>query len=369
MLLRSAIAAVNTMDIRDVERTTTVGGSDVPDYGASDVTVAEIPLGAFGGGTADHTARVFGTEAQPFITEVILQWSQADPNDATSEVELSYVGIELINPYPFAIDVSGWKIVATNPDTLVTGGQAAGNFPQVLFEFSAGSELPAATVAAPAIEPARVVLVIGTRPDAAHPDGEVTDPFAGGAGGTGGAIDAATLGTVDPAATAASVQDQAIMIVRPAIHAATASPVVDDANMVPLDLVNVVGINPANDSDLADNAEDVQRWHYVRESTDDARNWRYVFHGAYEVANSGGIDTPVSEGVVRTDTDATPGSGTPGFLGAAKAAGDATVTVATAQGFPARPGPGRAGVRCRGRRSRLIPTAASPARATRWACR
>ena len=154
LLLRAAIAAVNTMDIRDVDRvypTYALGGGPgtvappdptgypttptphplAPDYtatpnpklypsgggagqpmpGDNDVTVAEIALGPpatpGGPGTAPFV-RVYGTEAQPFIDEIVFDVGGGS---------VAYMAIELMNPYPFPIRVEGWQIAALNRST------------------------------------------------------------------------------------------------------------------------------------------------------------------------------------------------------------------------------------------------------------
>lgn len=79
-LIRSAVAAANTIDLRDAD---------------DDLTVASINLSQTGAGPWAYVA---GTERQPFITGVAVRTSTTAAN--------RYVAIELYNPYNIDIDLS-----------------------------------------------------------------------------------------------------------------------------------------------------------------------------------------------------------------------------------------------------------------------
>lgn len=107
MLLRSAIAAVNAMDLRDADR---------------DVTVRTIPLKA----TIDNVevevkARVYGNEPQPFLTEFFAHTDTHTPGGEANRPNRSgYVAVELYNPHPFDIRMTNWRLQIVdrrrNPD-------------------------------------------------------------------------------------------------------------------------------------------------------------------------------------------------------------------------------------------------------------
>jgi hypothetical protein len=89
--LRSALAAVNAMDLRDSD---------------NNVTSRTIPLfPAPNSAAATHYATVFGTEAQPYITEILVK---------TGPGPTPYVAIELYNPYPFPINMTNWRLVGVD---------------------------------------------------------------------------------------------------------------------------------------------------------------------------------------------------------------------------------------------------------------
>ncbi|MGB7156604.1 MAG: hypothetical protein WBD40_00975 [Tepidisphaeraceae bacterium] len=84
MLLRSAIAAVNAMDLRDSDN----------DVTSRKITLHEDPLTP----ATTFEVMVFGMERQPYITEILV-----DP------AAPAYVAIELHNPYPVPISLAGWQ--------------------------------------------------------------------------------------------------------------------------------------------------------------------------------------------------------------------------------------------------------------------
>ncbi|QOV91769.1 ComEA family DNA-binding protein [Humisphaera borealis] len=82
--LRAALAAVNTIDIRDQD---------------DDVTSRTVTMSAMDGTNA-ITARVYGTERQPFITEAMVHITKED---------VPYVMIELYNPHEAPITLTAFK--------------------------------------------------------------------------------------------------------------------------------------------------------------------------------------------------------------------------------------------------------------------
>lgn len=103
--LRSALAAVNTLDLRDQDQ---------------DITSRLITLyqPRSGSGRYNELANprfrvmVYGNERQPFITEVVLNTSK----------ERGYIAIELHNPYPDPIAVPGWRLARLKRDQGLAAG-------------------------------------------------------------------------------------------------------------------------------------------------------------------------------------------------------------------------------------------------------
>ena len=119
--LRSAIATVNTMAMRDA-----AAGS----FGSSEtLPCLDISLNVNGVGGA--SARVFGVTQQPYITEVYANTSTAmsqstDPATNNKQNSVPYVAIEFYNPYPYNIDLTGWSLVALDRQPKGPNAAAAG---------------------------------------------------------------------------------------------------------------------------------------------------------------------------------------------------------------------------------------------------
>jgi hypothetical protein len=88
--LRSALAAVNTIDMRD---------------GDTDITSRTIALTDAGG----HSlyANVYGAERQPYFTSLLIDYEPTNSNP-----DAPYVVVELYNPQPVPIRMTGWKLAA-----------------------------------------------------------------------------------------------------------------------------------------------------------------------------------------------------------------------------------------------------------------
>jgi hypothetical protein len=167
--LRAAIAAVNAMDLRDSDN----------DVSEQAVTVNVIQDNTNDAVQAVTTARVYGTEAQPYITEVYANLHNGPTVDGINPN--GYVAIELSNPYPFDIPLrpagsaSGWSVglIDRNPTpaktqlTIVPIDDVAGAINPV-WKFPEGTIVPAATVAGPG----KLVL------ENYSPPGGVVDPTA-----------------------------------------------------------------------------------------------------------------------------------------------------------------------------------------------
>ena len=94
LLLRAALAAVNTIDLRDND---------------DDVTSRTITLPAVASSPA-YSVTLYGTEMQPYITEV---YAENKPGMTGG----GYVAIELYNPYPKPIVLKNWKFARLDRTT------------------------------------------------------------------------------------------------------------------------------------------------------------------------------------------------------------------------------------------------------------
>lgn len=90
--LRAALAAVNTMDLRDADK---------------DVTSRTITITA-GNAAPQFKVNIYGSEMQPYLTEVFVH-GHVDPNKP-----LVYRAVEIHNPHPVAIDLTAFRLCAFN---------------------------------------------------------------------------------------------------------------------------------------------------------------------------------------------------------------------------------------------------------------
>ena len=103
MVLRSAAAALNTISLRQASGTTNPPATGLDNVLSRQITIPHDPADPDTTLT-DHAYDVmlFGATKQPYISEVYVQMA--------SNPAQSYIGIELCNPYPQAMTLTGWRI-------------------------------------------------------------------------------------------------------------------------------------------------------------------------------------------------------------------------------------------------------------------
>jgi len=123
--LRAALAAINAVDDRDSD---------------DDVTSRHIVLDD-SAGNPQYDVEVYGTEMQPYITEMVLQ-SNGTTTGAQSK---TYFAIELCNPYNKAIKLDNWQFGFVNRGSFPTLTMSPG------LAIPAGTTIPAAANGLPGI--------------------------------------------------------------------------------------------------------------------------------------------------------------------------------------------------------------------------
>ena len=156
--LRAAIAAVNTIDLRDSD---------------DEVTSRRVTLTDTSGNPA-YEAEVYGTEAQPFIGAVYAHVETATPAS-------DFIAIQLVNPYDHAITMTpsnGWRLGTVNRSTLTTSPTTPTPMALTMTDVSTSVGFTAAvTVPAKSTttgKPGVAVLEFGTRPAGYSPPTTVT---------------------------------------------------------------------------------------------------------------------------------------------------------------------------------------------------
>lgn len=219
VLLRAALAAVNAMDMRDED---------------DNITVRTFMLPG-----SNREITIYGTETQPFITEVLVE------RLADAVTDQDFVAIELFNPHDVPINLTGWKL-ATMDRTLGENDLA---LPLHLEEIAdLGSVLPQ-------IEPGFVVL--RNRDRAAT---EVPVPVAGNV------IEIPRLW---------EARGKELVILRPVISGTTMTNLHE---MVPIDQMDLTELTDGGPN-LSDT---LPQWYHYARSTG---NWEWVFPGRYSASS------------------------------------------------------------------------------------
>ena len=155
VMLRSAIAAVNAMQMRTHVDYARAGLTyvETPPFNAKNMKhasyVAEpaitLPLASGAIASVD----IYGARPQPVIGEIYIDnngvTEYGGPNKTNTQ---GYVAIALFNPYPEAIDLSCWKLVAARRDPVSAIGLISGG--AVLNPYDGGKNALSGVVIAPA---------------------------------------------------------------------------------------------------------------------------------------------------------------------------------------------------------------------------
>jgi len=117
-VLRSAIAAVNTLGLRDQSQNVISRQVPIQVYNAS--TTQPSPVAD----TWNAEATVYSAAPQPYITEVYANNDSGtgDTNETTGPNPEGYVAIELFNPYPYTMTLTNWQVAVINRSTPANGG-------------------------------------------------------------------------------------------------------------------------------------------------------------------------------------------------------------------------------------------------------
>ena len=365
MRLRAALAAVNTIDMRDND---------------DDVTVRELSVGVtFSRGASAVNiyddvnvlakARVYGHEKQPYLTEVFAHTATdagSAPAGAGGANTNGYVAIELHNPYPFPIDLRNCKIgtidraPGSHPNLVIVDPQF---FPELAPILSGASSNMAVLNTDPLVIPpngflvlenykaqAAAPLVPGEVPAAAYRPaasglpavGPIPMPVAGGLVRNHAYVPnlhtvldkemvllrplfTSAPGTTGPNGSQSSILGVATEALRysesaAAIAATTSTPAMD---MAPLDSYDFTGIpNPdpvvtAGIRTVPLRANPTPRpsptyahaWHYARAYDPATKAWRFVYPGRYDAHQSvnTAVRRPRQQGTYEAGTGAVPG--------------------------------------------------------------
>lgn len=323
LLLRAAIAAANTEDLRDSNVDVNDDPATAIDEGDEQPSKRTIPLVAMVNGAATNVvAEVFGIEPQPFITEVYVNTQDTEHAGAGGPINpKGYVAIELYNPYPRPINISGWILAVIdrqpipppttyppNPYPNLTGGIGLKGLSYFYIHDGIASTVPGTAPNTWSATP--YALPTGTMIPAYGY--LVLDNFGGGVPTAN--ADAATFipTTVSPsnriyvpnlhwvvqdtAALATSFKEHRggeLVLLRPvdsALPPALDPPGIENGNVMPIDSFDFTGIVTPSFFVEQGGEKQMYSWHYVRsnaatpaegQTTNDTPNWKFVYPGRY----------------------------------------------------------------------------------------
>ena len=257
MLLRAALASINTIALRDPTDKTTVGHDVIPSR--------DIVLRATVNGTPNTLVgvRVYGSKLQPFITEIYAQTDVVANPVATGPNPIGYVAVELFNPYSWPIDLKadGYKLTTL---TRTPGGLAPTQALVIDFTTATGTF----------IVPAGGYLLLENYNQA----GGGTALYRPASSGLPaiGPLPARTTPPL-PALNEAyvpgleSVFNHEMVLVRPQDPASPPALLIDN---VPCDSFDFTGLFPGTTSSAT-------AWHYARRN-DSTNTWQFVYPGRYD---------------------------------------------------------------------------------------
>ncbi|MEM6313936.1 MAG: hypothetical protein AAF743_07600, partial [Planctomycetota bacterium] len=306
MILRAAILAVNTKDLRDSDDDVSVfvvdlgpqaqDGDNDGLYGEDDTGGGSAETTPFEtAATENVTAVVYGVERQPYITELMV-W-----NDTTGTGPGStYVAIEIYNPHEDPIDLTGWHLAGFTRDATAGTEErtepAAAN--QIIDLGAAVATIPAGgyvVLASAADDPVVSGLITPTAVDANLAQLVPPPP----AGATELYLMRPAASGAAPAAVQLVGEDQRTTVNTGATltqlgYTEGAAPA-NIGNLIPVDQVDLTGMD----------AEDVRFW-YTRSTAP----WEFVYPGRYDTNDippvAGGSPNPGPLNVFVNGTAAAP---------------------------------------------------------------
>ncbi|MCC6239086.1 MAG: hypothetical protein IT448_02125 [Phycisphaerales bacterium] len=290
VLLRSALAAVNTIDMRDVD---------------DEATVVEFEQKASAQG-GNRRFRIYGYEAQPFLTECVIYKNfattdQIQPDGSTVhrvDYQKHVVAIELFNPYERDLNIGSYALALIDRQN---------QWPRTLQGLMDENQWDTAVRAAlgigstsPVMLPARQRLVLYNNED--ERGGHLTE-----ADDLLNSLPAGALRVRVPGLGQAVGQE--LVILKPrrpgqlqADELLTGAQGL--ANRVPVDQIDLTGfIYPSNIFEVGPNGELIEhfrKWyHYARANDTGGTGWTWVFPGRYSVYPSDKINPRSGEAGIK----------------------------------------------------------------------
>ena len=254
--LRAALAAINAIDLRDSD---------------DDVSSKHIVLDD-SYGNPQYDVEVYGTEAQPYITEVVIQTKQQAQDYDT------YAAIELCNPYNKPMVLTNWQIGSLNRTAFPNMSMAPGIIIPTITIPAAKNGVPGLLVLYGGTTVPPDIQTTLTNNQTTYPTQVVIEQVPG----------------LNDAAISRTGQQNELFIMRPRLangnQLLTSAPLADDvfdetqssqsvADLVPVDQIDLTGLKLPTTG----GQQDTFRFLYRRGCDGTANKaWNFIYPGAYD---------------------------------------------------------------------------------------
>jgi DNA uptake protein ComE-like DNA-binding protein len=291
ILLRSALAAVNTLDLRDND---------------DDVTSRQIVIPSTGGAAA-YNVMVYGTEKEPYITEVYASDDAPGSTAAATTTggsssapgggggggptNFNYIAIELYNPYSTPISLYNWQLATISR---APGASAPGNPVSITSTTTAW----ASAATAPVIGPGAYLVLVNSLTPPSYITTPSGAPLAAGSPPTATAPNGGTVLVPD----LGSAFNNELVILRPRNANGSFSTSTSPTNTYTESATNPIDLVPVDSYDFtglpqSENSPKDHAWHYIRPSLTSAyKAWHFVYPGGYNTSQGQDADHPRQSG-------------------------------------------------------------------------
>ena len=287
MLLRAALAAVNTEDMRDPD--------DTPTRRDIDLSVTDASAGA----GIPARVSVYGIERQPYITEVYVNTDNQPTSFPGGANPKGYVAIELYNPYSEPIPIGDWSLAVIDRRTTgsshpATGGPGLKGLSYFYIHAGPADTLDTSNPAAPPTPPWRFPtglevpakgFLILHNVDPSGADIEAARAPPPNVNVVGPTQYVPNLHWVVQDVTSAFKESRGGELVLLRSLATPPTPLLTSQNTVPVDSFDFTGLNHPEFFGLG--SEQYFAWHYMRSNSASAAapaepNWKFVYPGRYQ---------------------------------------------------------------------------------------
>jgi hypothetical protein len=248
--IRAGIAAANAISLREG-----------PGNMAGNVITDHTFIVTSKSNSAKYVVACYGLHIQPYISEIYA--TNDNLTDNSGKNTTGYVAVELVNPYPFSITLTGWKVATIDRTT----------FPQLkIVDLTGGGLLDTVTI--PAASGGKYgYAVIHNLGDGSNGSAKFVPPAA--LSGQGTIPNSYFIANLN------EVRGKEMVILRPAPQVKAGEANGAWASVDSFDFSGFPG-NPVVDQNAVPPSATVTAWHYARANDQAGHPWCFVYPGRYD---------------------------------------------------------------------------------------